>query len=104
MRWVIVAAVVLAGLGSLGACNKAPSEDDCKQLLDHMVDLELKKSGTGGTDAAKADLAKAKASIVDAKLTDGYVEKCTKNTPRARVGCALNAADLDGVARCDEGK
>jgi hypothetical protein len=100
MRWVIALVLVVG----LPACNKAPSEDDCKQLLDHMVDLELKKSGTAGADAAKADLAKAKASIVDAKLTDGYVDKCTKNTPKSRVACALNASDLDGVARCDEGK
>jgi hypothetical protein len=100
-RWVIVAFAALLGTG----CNKAPSEDDCKALLDHMVDLELKKGGTGGTgDAAKADIAKQKATIVDAKLTDGYLDKCTKNTPKSRVACALNASDLDGVARCDEGK
>lgn len=98
---------VLAGLLVVAAaCNKAPSEDDCKQLLDHMVDLELKKSGTGGAaDGAKADLAKEKAAVVDAKLSDGFVEKCTKNTPRSRIDCALNASDLDtGVTRCDEGK
>jgi hypothetical protein len=101
-RWALVA--LLAAAGPAG-CSKAPSEDDCKALLDHLVDLEFKKSGTGATDAAKADLAKQKAAVVDAKLTEGFVETCVTKTPRSRVQCALNAADLDtGVARCDEGK
>ncbi len=103
-RWVIACTLAAAALGA--GCSKAPSEDDCKALLDHLVDLEFKKSGTGGTtDAAKADIAKQKAAVVDAKLTEGFVETCTKKTPRSRVECALNATDLDtGVAKCDDAK
>lgn len=99
-RCVVVGLLVVAA-----ACNKAPSEDECKQLLDHLVDLEFKKSGAGAGDAAKGDIAKQKAAVVDAKLSEGFVEACTKKTPRSRVECALNATDLDtGVAHCDEGK
>jgi hypothetical protein len=39
-------------------CKGGPSDDQCKQLLDHLVDLEFKSAGAAASsDALKADLA-----------------------------------------------
>jgi hypothetical protein len=97
-RWII--AVVLLGAG----CKNAPSEDSCKQLLDHLIDLEFKKAGSGtGTDAMKADVAKQKAAIAEAKAAE-FIDVCVNKTAKQRVECALAAGDLEAVAKCDEQK
>jgi hypothetical protein len=87
-------------------CKNGPSEDQCKQLLDHMVDLEFKKAGAAASsDAMKADLANKK-TVTD-KVSAEFVESCTKKMSKSRVECALNANSLDGdngVAKCDEAK
>jgi uncharacterized protein (DUF885 family) len=93
-RWLLVS-VLAAG------CSKAPSEDQCKQLLDHLVDLEFKKAGaTAGADSQKADLAKQKTAVAEAKWPE-FSEACRQKTARDRVECALAANDLDAVAKCD---
>lgn len=96
-------------------CKNGPSEDQCKQLLDHLVDLEFKKAGAAAsTDAMKAELAKQKQAVSEAKVTE-FIETCTKKTSKDRVECALNATELDdrgaagdalvlSVAKCDENK
>ncbi len=94
-RWMLLV-VVAAG------CSKGPSEDQCKQLLDHLVDLEFKKAGaTATTDAMKADLAKQKGLVQESKSGE-FVATCTEKTSKSRVTCALAATDLDAVAKCDE--
>ena len=79
----------------LAACRNGPSEDQCKQLLDHLVDLELAKAGVTGDE-----LAKQKAEVVQSKSVE-FLETCTKQTTRTRIDCALAATDLDAVAKCD---
>lgn len=97
-RWIIAAALLAVG------CKNAPSEDSCKQLLDHLIDLEFKKAGAGsGTDQVKADLAKQKASVAEAKSAE-FIDVCVNKTAKQRVECALAAPDLDSVAKCDEQK
>jgi hypothetical protein len=98
-RWLIAA--VLLGVG----CKNAPSEDSCKQLLDHLVDLEFKKAGaaSGATDTLKTELAKQKAAVVEAKSAE-FIDVCVNKTAKQRVECALAANDLDAVAKCDEQK
>jgi len=100
-RWIIAASF----LGLLGTgCKNAPSEDSCKQLLDHLVDLEFKKAGAGtGSEQLKADLAKQKAAVAEAKSAE-FVDVCVNKTAKQRVDCALMANDLDAVAKCDEQK
>lgn len=99
MRWVL-AGVLCAVVG----CKNAPSEDQCKQLLDHLVDLEFKKAGAAsGTDAMKAEIAKQKEAVASAKAEE-FVGVCVDKTARSRVECALAAQDLDAVAKCDEQK
>jgi hypothetical protein len=83
------------------ACGKAASEEQCKQLLDHLVDLEFKKAGaSAGADGQKADLAKQKAAVAEAKWPEFY-DACRQKTAKERVECALTAGDLDAVAKCD---
>ena len=95
--------ILALGLFAVG-CKNAPSQDQCKQLLDHLVDLEFKKAGAaGGTDTMKAEITKQKAAVAEAKSTE-FLETCTAKTSKARVECALAATDLDAVAKCDEAK
>jgi hypothetical protein len=93
-RWVVLLLVA-------GACGKGPSEGQCKQLLDHLVDLEFKKAGASATaDQQKADLAKQKAAVVENKQTE-FMNVCVDKTTKPRVECALAANDLDSIAKCD---
>lgn len=95
---------MLAGMLLATGCKNAPSDEQCKQLLDHLVDLEFKKAGAAASsDSLKAEIAKQKQAVSDAKSGE-FLETCTKKTARARVECALAAADLEAVAKCDEAK
>lgn len=97
-RWIFAAVLVGAG------CNKAPSEEQCTRLLDHLIDLELKKGGaTPGAEQTKEDIAKQKQAVSAAKSAE-FVATCVDKTSRTRVECALAATDLDAVAKCDEAK
>lgn len=97
-RWILGAVLLVGG------CKGAPSEDQCKQLLDRLIDLELKRAGTAGAnEAAKAELAKQKQALSDARSAE-FQDVCMKRMARQRVECALAAADLEGVAKCDEVK
>jgi hypothetical protein len=95
MRWLVVAAL------AAGACSKGPSEDQCKQLLEHLIDLEFKKGGAAGGEAVKTDLAKQKAAVMEAKAPE-FMAACVDKTHRDRVECALAASDLAAVQECDE--
>src|SRR5512135_199397 len=85
-------------------CKNGPSNDQCKQLLDHLVDLEFKRAGAAASsDAMKADLQNKKA--VSDKVGAEFIDTCEKKMARSRVECALNANAVDGdngVAKCDE--
>jgi len=97
-RWIVAALLLGAG------CKNAPSEDSCKQLLEHLIDLEFKKAGAaGGSDTLKADMAKQKAAIAEAKSAE-FLDVCVNKTAKQRVDCALAAGDLEAVAKCDEQK
>lgn len=95
------------GLLVVAACGKGPSEAQCKQLLTHLVDLEFKKAGAAASsDAMKAELAKQKTAVSEAKSKE-FIDTCMTKMARARVECALKADALDGdsgVAKCDETK
>jgi len=96
-RWILGGMLLAMG------CKNAPSEDQCKQLLDHLIDLEFKKAGATATDSMKAEIAKQKQAVSEAKVTE-FVDACTKKTSKIRIDCALAAVDLNNVAKCDEAK
>ena len=95
-RWLLVGAMFAVG------CSKGPSEEQCKQLLEHLVDLEFKAAGTQATDAQKADIAKQKIEVAKAK--PDFVDVCVNKTAKSRVECSLKATDLAGVLKCDDSK
>jgi hypothetical protein len=98
--WVLLLVVA-------AACSKGPSEDQCKQLLTHLVDLEFKKAGAAATsDAMKQEIAKQKTAVTESKAKE-FVDTCVKKMSKSRVTCALAANELDGdsgVSKCDESK
>jgi cellulose synthase operon protein C len=91
----------------VAACSKGPSDDQCKKLLNHLVDLEFKKAGAAASsDQMKAEIAKQKSAVSEAKSKE-FMEQCTKKMSKGRVDCALKANELEGdngVAKCDESK
>ena len=99
------ACVVLLLLAA--GCKSGPSKDQCKQLLDHLVDLEFKKAGAAASsDAMKNEIAKAKGQVT-ANVAENFLKTCTDKMTKSRVTCALAASDLDGdsgVGKCDESK
>ena len=99
-------ACALALLLAVG-CKNAPSQDQCKQLLGHLVDLEFKKAGAAASsDAMKAEIAKQKTAVSD-KVSNEFIDTCTKKMAKSRVECALAANELDGpngVTKCDDAK
>ena len=94
-RWILVVAL------AIGGCRKAPSEDQCKDLLEHLLDLEFKKAGASATnEAMKTEIGKQKQAVSD-KVASDFMKACTDKTTRSRVECALGASDIDAVAKCD---
>lgn len=95
-------ALVLA-LFAVG-CNKGPSDDQCKKLLTHLVDIEFKAAGAAATsDTLKADIAKQKTAVTEAKSKE-FLDTCKTKMAKSRVECALSASDAEGMAKCDEVK
>ena len=97
-RWIL-------GVLLVTGCKTAPSEDQCRQLLEHFVDLEFKKAGAADASgtATKADIASQKKAVSDAKAGE-FIDFCVRRIAKERVECSLSAGDLDAVARCDETK
>ena len=98
---------VLLGLGLMAGlaagCSKAPSADQCKNALDHLLELEIEDAGgtTGLTPEMKTDLDKQKASVSE-QLRTNFMDACVKKTPKDIVQCTLNAKTLGEAGKCDE--
>lgn len=69
------------------------SDARCKQLLEHLVDLEFAKAGGG------SDVARQKAAVIDVKFGE-FIATCRK-TPRDHVECALAATSPEAITKCD---
>ena len=92
------------GLLVVGACSKGASDDQCKQLLTHIVDVEFKAAGAAATsDALKAEITKQKTSVTEAKSKE-FLDTCKKKMAKTRVQCALAADTAEAMAKCDESK
>jgi len=98
MKRALVLVLLAAG------CSKGASDDQCKQLLTHVVDIEFKAAGAAATsDALKAEIAKQKTAVTEAKSKE-FLETCKKKMAKSRVECALAANDAEAMAKCDEAK
>ena len=91
-------------LAPVAACAGGPSQENCDQLLDHLIELELQKGGAKTvTDNMKADLAKQKKQLAE-YVREKYMASCLKKTATALVDCGLAAKNEDELAKCDEVK
>jgi hypothetical protein len=94
----------LLGLLVVGACGKGPSDDQCKQLLTHIVDVEFKEAtAAASSDQLKQEIGKQKTSVSEAKSKE-FLDTCKKKMSKTRVACALAASDKESMAKCDEAK
>jgi hypothetical protein len=94
----------LLGLLVVGACGKGPSDDQCKQLLTHIVDIEFKEAGAAASsEQLKTEIAKQKTAVSEAKSKE-FLDTCKKKMAKTRVECALKANDKESMAKCDEAK
>jgi hypothetical protein len=92
----------IAALALCAACTKGASQEQCTQLLDHLVDLEFRHVGaTLQTVQQQSDLAEMKAAVQKAKSPE-FLTACQDRTAKERVECALVAPDIAAVAKCDE--
>lgn len=88
-RWFVGLCLVV------GACSKGPSEDQCKQLLDHLVDLEFKKAGVQATnEQMKGEIAKQKTEVSEKRAPE-FVETCKAKLAKSRVECAMAATVIE---------
>jgi hypothetical protein len=97
MRLLLACVLLAAG------CSNAPSGEQCKQALDHLLELEVDQAGgnKGLTEEMKADLVKQKANVSEA-LRSQFMEACVKKTPRDVVECVNKAKTIDDAGKCDE--
>ena len=90
-------------LASVAGCGNKPSKDQCSQLLEHVLDLEIKAGGASGgalTPEMKEDLENQRKAVLEANR-DKYVSTCTSKTPKRVVECQIGAKDLDALAKCE---
>lgn len=97
MRLLLAFALLVAG------CSKAPSAEQCKTALDHLLELEVDQAGgnKGLTEEMKADLVKQKANVSEALRTQ-FMDACVKKTSRDIVECVNRAKTIDDAGKCDE--
>ncbi len=97
-----VVALALIGVGGAG-CGNQPSKDQCTQLFDHLIDLEIKAGGaTSGalTPEMKEDLETQRKKVTEANR-DKFVSTCTSKTPKRVVECQIGKKDVKGLQECE---
>ncbi len=97
-----VVSLALIGVGGAG-CGNEPSRDQCTQLFDHLIDLEIKAGGaTSGalTPEMKEDLEAQRKQVTEA-TRDKFVSTCTSSTPKRVVVCQIDARDIPEVQKCE---
>lgn len=93
--------LVLAALLAAAGCSDAPSSDQCKRLLERLVDHEVAQTGGKELPASmKADLDKQRATLTEAARAD-FMKTCADKAPKAVVECGLAAKTVDELAKCD---
>src|SRR5438552_479980 len=91
---------VIAALVAVG-CKSGPSDDQCKQLLDHLVDLELKKGGAAATTEAMTT--DASASESKAEVSTEVHATAPASDANLEPPAAFFTAELLGASPLDSG-
>ena len=93
---VALAAALLAG------CEGGPSTQQCSDLLDHVIEIEV--SAAGGDAVAEErekDIEEQKTKLREYLGTE-FVDTCKEKYSRERIECALEADSHEALAGCDE--
>ncbi len=104
----VVALTSLIALGTFASlagpgCSDAPSEAECRKLLNHYIEIEANSAGVGGLKgelAGEAD--KVKKRVVDG-ISEDFMQSCLKNLSKSQLTCGLKAKNADQLASCDDG-
>lgn len=103
MRGLVLAMAVVLAAG----CNKGAGEDQCKKLMEHMLDLEIARSGAKGSGAealppeVTEKNAKQKTAALELKSAE-FVTLCNEKIDKKRIECALAAKDFEALEKCDK--
>lgn len=90
-RWISGRGLALVGLIVTGACVERPSEDECRAMADHIVELERARFHGRAAELA-ADVAQQHHHALRSTCLDA-------GTPD-EVRCVIAAESLDAVTRC----
>jgi hypothetical protein len=93
-RWL---ALVLSIAGTLQACRKPISREECDQLLDHYVELLLKADRP---DVRAEELLRLQHEARTKAAQDPAFQHCTEEVSRSQFHCAMEAKNPDRLEQC----
>jgi len=91
--------MALAVLATAG-CSEKASSDDCKALLDRVVEIEIQEAGTSHLSPAMKDDLDKQRKLVRDQLRDPFMSECQNDMPAAVVSCRLKAKTKADYAAC----
>ncbi len=95
MRSALTIALLLMG------CPNAPSKTQCEQLLNNVIDIQIKAAGAN-TPETKADLDKQKKKLKDAMQKE-FMKDCLENLPKDQVECGIKVKSMDDLkTKCEK--
>lgn len=89
------AAVVIAAMALTG-CSRTADEDQCKKLVDKLVDLLAESSSEPHVDKVKKDVKNDKRSAVISK------ETCVGKISRSQYECMMAAKSVEQFSACEK--
>lgn len=95
MRWA-ARGLVLCGL-VLGGCGAPLTPQECDQLLDHYVSLLVASDRPGTSDV---ELLRLQARAREKAAQDPAFRGCSREVPRRKFLCAMEAANADRLEQC----
>lgn len=95
------AVMIALGLLALAGCADKPTTGQCEELLDHVLDLELKQAGGDAPKKRDLDFDAQKKKVKD-YVHEEFVDYCVHETPKRQINCALKAKSLGELAECDK--
>jgi len=101
IRWAGIVGMLVA---HLLACSSEHRADDraslCRDVHDHVAELELASSRTPSTSP---DVERAHRAALERAMSPGELDEC-RSESAATLRCMLNAEDLHAATRCGTGQ
>ena len=95
--------IVVAAFAAYGfSCKDRASKEDCKKLLDHVIEIHAQAAGvdTKGSKEVQEEISRQKKKVRD-YLNKDVMEQCQNSRSANYVACALRANNLESLASCD---